>query len=135
MRPFGCPVYVLDPRIHGGKKIPKWDPKSKCGQFLGMSKQHVSMIGLICNLTTGSVTPQYHIVYDELFTTVPSRAEFDQQQPQSGKSFTHQRVGVSGTAVYVNLCSSVDASDPHHDGRYGRGRPSHVPPTRWNSSG
>jgi len=81
MRPFGYPAYILDPRIHGGKKIPKWDPKSKHGQFLGMSKQHASTIGLICNLTTGSVTLQYHVVYNELFTTVPSRAEFDQQQP------------------------------------------------------
>jgi len=39
------------------------------------------MIGLICNLNTGSVTPQYHVVYDELFTTVPLQAELDKQQP------------------------------------------------------
>ena len=45
-----------------------------------MSKHHSSTIGLICNLKTGSVTPQYHVVYDELFTTVPSRVEFDEQQ-------------------------------------------------------
>jgi len=36
-------------------------------------------------------------------------------------SCTHQRVGASGTAVYANLRSSADASEPHHDGRYGRG--------------
>jgi len=81
LKPLGCPAYELDPRTHGGKKITKWDPKSKCRQFLGMSKQHASTIGLICNLTTGSVTLQYHIVYNELFTTVTSRAEFDEQQP------------------------------------------------------
>ena len=81
LRPFGCPVYVLDPRIHGGKKLPKWDPKSKRGQFLGMSKRHASTIGLIRNLATGSVTPQYHVVYDELFTTVPSTVNYDEQVP------------------------------------------------------
>jgi len=72
MKPFECSAYVLDPEIHDGKKIPKWI-------ILEMSKQHASTIGLICNLTTGSVNLQYHAVYDELFTTVPSRAEFDAQ--------------------------------------------------------
>ncbi len=23
--PWGCPVYLLDPRLQGGNKIPKWD--------------------------------------------------------------------------------------------------------------
>ena len=33
---FGCPTYVLDPRIQDGKKIPRWNPRSKMGQFLGI---------------------------------------------------------------------------------------------------
>jgi len=76
--PWGCPVYVLEPKIYEGKKLPKWDPKAKRGQFLGMSKRHASTIGLICNLRTEAVSPQYHVVYDEHFTTVPTMVDLDE---------------------------------------------------------
>eukprot|EP00977_Amphora_coffeiformis_P018266 scaffold6350_cov75-Amphora_coffeaeformis.AAC.2 len=29
LRVFGCPSYVLDPRLQDGKKIPKWEPRSQ----------------------------------------------------------------------------------------------------------
>jgi hypothetical protein len=35
---WGCPCYVLDPKIQDGKKLPRWQPKSRRGQFLGRSK-------------------------------------------------------------------------------------------------
>jgi Reverse transcriptase (RNA-dependent DNA polymerase) len=72
MRVWGCPVYVLDPTIQDGRKLPRWQPKSRRGQFLGVSKLHASTIGLIRNLRTGNISPQFHVVYDEWFTTVPS---------------------------------------------------------------
>lgn len=34
--------------------------------------EHSSTIGWILNLQTGHVSPQYHVVYDNLFTTVPN---------------------------------------------------------------
>jgi hypothetical protein len=70
-RVFGSPTFVLDPRIQDGRKIPKWDPRSARGQFLGFSTEHSSTVGLIRNLRTGSVTRQFHVVHDEMFTTVP----------------------------------------------------------------
>ena len=69
---WGCPVYVLDPKLQDGKKLPKWEPKSRRGQFLGQSPEHSSTIGRILNLKTGRISPQYHVVYDDLFTTVPN---------------------------------------------------------------
>jgi hypothetical protein len=69
---WGCPVYVLDPKLQDGKKIPKWEPCSRCGKFLGVSPSHSSTVGLILNLRTGYVSPQYHVVYDDEFTTVPN---------------------------------------------------------------
>ena len=69
---FGCPVYVLDPRLQDGKKIPKWDPGSRGGQFLGFSSKHSSTIGNILNLRTGNISPQYHLVYDDEFPSVPN---------------------------------------------------------------
>jgi hypothetical protein len=34
---FGCPVYVLDPKLADGDKIPKWDHRARMGMFLGFS--------------------------------------------------------------------------------------------------
>ena len=34
---WGCPTFVLDPRLQDGKKIPKWNRRSRVGQFLGFS--------------------------------------------------------------------------------------------------
>ena len=69
---WGCPIYVLDPRLQDGKKIPKRDPRVRRGQFLAFSGQHSGIIGLILNNRTDSVTPQYHCVYDDWFSTVPN---------------------------------------------------------------
>ena len=69
---WGCPVYVLDPRLQDGKKIPKWSPRSRRGQYLGMSPLHSTNVGNILNLNTGYISPQYHVVYDDCFTTVPN---------------------------------------------------------------
>ncbi len=69
---WGCPSYVLDPRIQDGKKIPRWNPRSKMGQFLGRSQEHAGSIGLIRNLKTGAVSAQFHVVYDDHFSTVSS---------------------------------------------------------------
>ena len=68
--PWGCPVYVLDPRLQDGKKIPKWEPRSCQGQYMGSSPLHASTVGLVRNLRTFKISPQFHVVYDDLFTTV-----------------------------------------------------------------
>jgi hypothetical protein len=69
---WGCPAYVLDPKLQDDKKLPKWSPRSSRGQFLGLSTDHSSNIGLILNLRTGYISPQFHVVYDDLFQTVPN---------------------------------------------------------------
>ncbi len=38
--PFGCPVYVLDPALQDGNKIPKWDTRARRGMFVGFSPNH-----------------------------------------------------------------------------------------------
>jgi hypothetical protein len=70
--PFGCPAYVLDARLQGGNKIPRWEPRSWVGVYLVHSPYHANSIALILNLTTGHVFLQYHVVYDDNFTTVDS---------------------------------------------------------------
>lgn len=68
---FGCPVYVLDPKLQDGQKIPKWDCKARQGIFVGFSPNHLSTVPLVLNPTTGYISPQYHVIFDDGFTTVP----------------------------------------------------------------
>ncbi len=37
---WGCPVYLLDPKLQDGKKISKWNRWAWQGQFLGFSDEH-----------------------------------------------------------------------------------------------
>ena len=68
---WGCPVYVLEPRLSQvGAKIPKWQPRSRRAQFVGMSPVHAENIGMVRNLNTGYISPQFHVVYDDWFETV-----------------------------------------------------------------
>lgn len=69
---WGCPVYVLNPSLQAGQKIPRWEPRSKRGLFCGLSNVHSSEVPQVLNLTTGSITTQFHVVFDDLFTTVHS---------------------------------------------------------------
>ena len=80
LRVFGCPAYVLDPKMQNGEKVPKWSPRARCGMFLGFSQDHSTTVGLILNLRTGHISPQFHVVYDELFETVGSELEFDAEE-------------------------------------------------------
>jgi hypothetical protein len=42
---------------------------------MGISPSHASSVHLIRNLQTGSITPQYHLVFDDFFETVFSDGE------------------------------------------------------------
>ena len=38
--------------------------------FVGFSPKHSSDIHLVLNLQIGSICPQYHVVFDDIFSTV-----------------------------------------------------------------
>jgi hypothetical protein len=67
--------YVLQPKLQDGKKLPKWVPRTRRGQYLGSSTNHASTIAQIRNLVTGHVSPQFHVVYEPWFNTVPNTGE------------------------------------------------------------
>ena len=92
---FGCPAYVLDSRLQAGKKINKWESRARLGINLGHSPKHARSVSLILNPTTGLVSPQFHIKFDDLFETVrgsvdPSHAQwktaagFDRKETTQG---------------------------------------------------
>ena len=75
---WGCPVYILDPKLQAGQKLPRWQPRSRCGVFLGLSTIHSSEVPRVLNRQTGRITTQFHVVFDDLFSTVASIAREDE---------------------------------------------------------
>ena len=66
-----CPVYCLDAKLQGGiGGLPKWDPRSRLGIFVGHSPDHASDVALVLNPRTGLVSPQYHVIFDDTFSTI-----------------------------------------------------------------
>jgi hypothetical protein len=68
-----CPCYVLDRRLHNAGSIgpPKWETRSNIRVYLGHSLLHAGSVALVYNPSTGHVSPQNHVVFDNDFTTVP----------------------------------------------------------------
>ncbi len=68
-----CPVNVLDSRAQsaGGPGPPKWEPRSRIGMYLGHPPFHAGSVALVFNPRTGRISPQYHVVFDNTFLTIP----------------------------------------------------------------
>ena len=69
-RHFGCPFYVLENALATGKSLPKWEECTWSGNYLGPSPLHAWSVALMSSLTTGLVSPQFHVVFDDHFQTV-----------------------------------------------------------------
>ena len=68
---WGFPTYVLQlkskkPRV----RIHYWIPRSQRGVNIGFRNMHLTQVGLVLNLLDGSTSPHYHVVFDEMFSTV-----------------------------------------------------------------
>ena len=72
MHVWGCPCYVLDPKLQDGHNLPKWKPWSRRGMFVGFSPRRSSLVHLVLNTRTGKISPQFHVVFDDWFTSVLS---------------------------------------------------------------
>ena len=64
---------MLDTRLKnsGGAGPPKWEHTSRIGVYLGKSPLHYGSVALVWNSTTGCVSPKYHVVFDDEFSTIP----------------------------------------------------------------
>jgi len=49
--------------------------------LVGLSPIHASDVPLFLNLTSGAIAAQFHVFFDELFTTVSSIGREDEQPP------------------------------------------------------
>ena len=82
--PWGVLLYILNTRLQNGFKISRFDPKAYQGIFTGNSPIHASTVGMILNPRTYRLSPQYHIIYDDYFETVPHDTE---NPPPNWKEF------------------------------------------------
>jgi hypothetical protein len=110
---FGCPVYVLEPKLQDGHKIPKWSPRARLGMFLGFSTLHSSLVPLVLNVRTGKISPQYHVVFDDKFETVPSLPD-------------GQDLGEQWNHIFSLGCEAEFFLDLEHD-ENGNVKTSHLP--------
>jgi hypothetical protein len=140
MHPWGCPAYVLDPKLQDGKKLPKWSPRSRQGKFVGYSKIHASNVGLILNPMTGRISPQYHVLFDDFFTTV--RSVDDTRDPVFEDIDWNRMIQLLGTDTYfeeadVDYVPPVSAeweSREERDARVQREQPTQGQPVQREES-
>ena len=67
---FGCPVYDLQDSLQAGGHLPKWNSRARLGIYLGPSPRYASSVSLVLSLSTGLVSPQFHVKHDNFFETV-----------------------------------------------------------------
>ena len=90
--------------------MPKWQARARWGQYLGVSPDHSSTIGRILNLLSGFISPQYHVIYDDLFSTVPNAGSGGTLEPALDGSFWHKLIATG----YESLLPDDD-DDPLPD--------------------
>jgi hypothetical protein len=64
--------------LHDRKKVPWWKPTSCCIVLLGFEDKYASSDPLVLNPATSHISPQFHIIIDDLFSTVISQLESDE---------------------------------------------------------
>ena len=69
--------FVLEAKLKDDQKIPKRNQRSRLGKFIGFSNNHSSLVANFCNLRNGYISPQYHLVFDDLFDTAVRTGDND----------------------------------------------------------
>ena len=80
---WGCPVFVLDPKLQDGKKLPKFNRRARMGQFVGFSDEHSSLVAKVRNLSTNFISPQFHVIFDDKFTTIQNDTKLEDTSLES----------------------------------------------------
>jgi hypothetical protein len=89
LHPVFCPVYVLHTGLQGGGKRPnKWVRRSRVAIYLGLSPRHARSVALVLSLTTGYVSPQFHLKFDDFFETVQQTDSLPHSDWQQLSRFT-----------------------------------------------
>ena len=107
---FGSPACVLDSRAQQGKRIPKWEKKSRVGIYLGQSPRHSKKVALVLSLLTGHVSPQFHCQFDDMCDTLRPSAN----NPRMTSSWQN-KTGFTTHVGAVKDDSGYDLAQAHAD--------------------
>ena len=107
---WGCPAFVLDAKLQDGKKIPKFNRRARMGQFLGFSDEHSTLVGRVRNLSTNHVSSQFHVVYDDKFSSIYNAIRRDDVQLEAIFSdlFQSSREYYGEDAIEEEICKLAD---------------------------
>ncbi len=105
---WGFPAIVLEPQLQNDKKLPKWNRRAWVGQLLGYSDEHLSLVADVRHLSTGYVSPQFHVMFDDLFETVVLNGDNDAINnsicdglfERNGELYVKDKFNADGMLVY-----------------------------------
>ena len=101
---WGCPVFILEAENQsGGIGTPTWNPRSHTGMYLGHSPCHSGSGSLVLNLKTGLASPQFHIIFDDEFTTVPYLSSSDPGFPNRKALNKHSTKNANECQFYLAI--------------------------------
>jgi hypothetical protein len=85
---WGLPGYVLvEKATADGRKLPRWKPRFIWTINIRFSSKRASTVPLVLNPTTGYITPQYHVVFDDWFATIAtSTTPLPDSIPRNGRN-------------------------------------------------
>jgi hypothetical protein len=69
--------------------------------FLDSHQKHSTTVGLFLNPRTRNITPQYHVIYDDLFMTVPKAKTGGLLNPNDFDANSWRRLVELGAEHYV----------------------------------
>jgi len=106
---WGAPTYVLDKKMQDGHKLPRWKPRSRRVMFVGLSDRHASLLPLVLDLATKSITAQFHVLFDGRFSTisVPDDVEVDPTRPPWSNLF--------GDSIFQYVFDPADPTEHNLD--------------------
>ena len=76
-RVWGCPAFVLHPKLHYSQNIPKFNRQSCVGQFLGFSDEHSTLVAMVKNLATHFVSPRFYVVFYENLSSIQNNTRIE----------------------------------------------------------
>ena len=64
---------VLESKVQvSSKGLPKWETRTRIVACLGRLPLHVGNVALVLNPSSGHVSSQYHVVFDNDFSLIPA---------------------------------------------------------------
>ena len=122
---WGFPVFVLEAQLQiGPEEIPKWEPRARSLVYIGHSPFHKGSVALVLNTRTGHVSPKYHVVFDDTFSTVENTRKVTVPDLTTGSdsqvtpsSITEDPVSEQGIEASSDTLIHSTGEGSHHIGR------------------